>query len=583
MTTPTGDEHEALIQFLYQAPIGLVQTTRSGDITMMNPMATQLLIPLSPEGDLDNLFDVLRPLAPQLRQLVDDVTAVSGMVLDGLRIPMGAGMHARTLSLRLVKLSADTLMASVSDVSATVGREERRLAMQLDRASRIDPLTALPNRAAVLDQLAPLLAGPLPADAPGRHFALLLLNCDRFQRINDAYGRAVGDDILRRIAGRLGSLLRSQDTLESGIASPSTTARLGSDEFAVLLQGLNSADDALVVGHRLVHLLRRPYLSNQQQIDVSLSLGIVPDIHAHGHADDVLHDASIAMREAKRLGGGGQLALFEPAMRVRAALRGNMEAELRVALQEQQLRVVYQPLVDLADGHCSGVEALVRWQHPERGMVSPIEFIELAEETGLIHKLGEFVLVESVRQFAAWQLSLAGAAPRKLSVNLSRAQLTDPSLPDMVRRTLECTALDAGQLQLEVTETLAAQGEQAQQRLHALKALGVRLALDDFGTGFSSLSSLHLLPVDVVKIDRSFVSQAETSAHHRVLIQATISVADSLGMATVAEGIETTGQAAILARLGCQTGQGYLYSKPLDQEAATQWLIDRASGLPARP
>jgi EAL domain-containing protein (putative c-di-GMP-specific phosphodiesterase class I) len=244
---------------------------------------------------------------------------------------------------------------------------------------------------------------------------------------------------------------------------------------------------------------------------------------------------------------------------------------------------VYQPLVDLGNGRCTGVEALVRWRHPVRGLVSPVEFIELAEETGLIHGLGAFVLDTSCRQFAAWQRALGPAAPRKLSVNLSRAQLADPDLTAMVQRKLTRHALDAGQLQLEITESLAAQGDQVQQRLHVLKGLGVALALDDFGTGFSSLSSLHLLPVDVVKIDRSFVSQAETSAHHRVLIQATINVAASLGMATVAEGVETEGQAAILAQLGCQTGQGYLYSRPLELEAATQWLDERARSLPPAP
>ena len=575
MTTHQGDEYEALIQFLYQAPIGLIQTTRNGDVTMMNPMSAQLLMPLAPQRDLDNLFDILHALAPQLRGLVDGVTTVSGMVLDGLRISTGAGAHARTLSLRLLKLSETALMASVSDATAAVGREERRLARQLDKASRTDSLTAMPNRAVVLDRLTTMLSEPLPSGSPNEHFAVLFLNCDRFQRINDTYGRAAGDALLRRIAERLDSVLRPQDSLDSGFTRLPTTARLGSDEFAVVLEDLYSTDDARSVGQRLVDLLGQPYSVDGRQIDVSLSIGIVPGNRATGQADDVLHNASIAMREAKRA-GGGQLALFEPAMRERAALRGSLESELRLALDQHQLLVVYQPLVDLVDGRCTSVEALVRWQHPQRGLVSPIEFIGLAEETGLIHALGELVLNTACRQFAAWQQTLAQAAPHKLAVNLSRAQLTDDGVVDMVGRALSGSGMDAQRLKLEVTESLAAQGQQVQQRLHQLKALGISLALDDFGTGFSSLSSLHLLPVDVVKIDRSFVSQAETSTHHRVLIQATISVAASLGMGTVAEGIETAGQAAILTTLGCQTGQGYLYSRPLAADDATRWLIDWA-------
>ncbi|MCW5644732.1 MAG: EAL domain-containing protein [Rhodoferax sp.] len=580
MTAQQGEDYETLIQFLYQAPIGLIQTTRAGDISMMNPMAAQLLMPLAPQGDLDNLFDIFQGVAPQLRELVDAFTADSGMVLDGLRVATGTGAHACTVSLRLLKLRESALMASVTDVSAAVGREERRLALQLGEAARIDSLTAMANRAVVLDRLTYLLSDNRAAGVRDENFAVLFLNCDRFQRINDTYGRAAGDELLRRIAARLNSVLRPQDSLDSGFARPPTAARLGSDEFAVLLEDLYSVDDARSVGQRLVDLVGEPYRVDGRQIDVSVSVGIVPGNRAIGHADDVLHNASIAMREAK-LAGGGRWVLFEPAMRERAALRGSLEFELRQALDQQQLLVVYQPLVDLTDGRCTGVEALVRWQHPQRGMVSPVEFIGIAEETGLIHALGEFVLNTACRQFASWSLNLAGASPQQLAVNLSRAQLTDPDVVETVRKALSGSGLDARRLKLEVTESLAAQGDLVQQRLHDLKALGVSLALDDFGTGYSSLSSLHQLPVDVVKIDRFFVSQVETSAHHRVLIQATINVAASLGMGTVSEGIETEGQAAILMTLGCQTGQGYLYSRPLPADDATRWLIERDRQFPA--
>ena len=220
----------------------------------------------------------------------------------------------------------------------------------------------------------------------------------------------------------------------------------------------------------------------------------------------------------------------------------------------------------------AGVEALVRWQHPVRGVVGPLDFIGVAEQCGLICALGDFVLATACRQFVAWQRTLGARAPRLLAVNLSRAQLAQPGWVARVQALLHSTGMAPAQLQLEVTESLAAQDACVQDTLHALKALGLSLALDDFGTGYSSLASLHLLPVDVVKIDRSFVSQADSSAHHRVLIEATVRVAQSLGMATVAEGIETGAQATVVRQLGCDKGQGYLFSKPLAADAVAGWL-----------
>jgi EAL domain-containing protein (putative c-di-GMP-specific phosphodiesterase class I) len=263
-------------------------------------------------------------------------------------------------------------------------------------------------------------------------------------------------------------------------------------------------------------------------------------------------------------------------MRERAARRADIEADLRQALAEEQLYVVYQPVVGLRpDGEtdvAAGVEALVRWQHPLRGNVTPFEFIPVAEESGLICALGDFVLRRACHDFASWQRELGPHAPRLLAVNLSRAQLAEPGFPAVVREVLAQHGMAPSQLQLEVTESLAAQDAQVQQRLHELKAIGLTLALDDFGTGYSSLSSLHQLPVDTVKIDRSFVSQADTSNHHRVLIEATVKVAQSLGMNTVAEGIETEAQAAAVRAQQCAKGQGYLYSRPLASDALLEWL-----------
>jgi EAL domain-containing protein (putative c-di-GMP-specific phosphodiesterase class I) len=263
-------------------------------------------------------------------------------------------------------------------------------------------------------------------------------------------------------------------------------------------------------------------------------------------------------------------------MRERAAHRADIESDLRQALLHDQLFVVYQPVVGLrADGGTdlsAGVEALVRWQHPVRGVVPPIEFIQVAEESGLIGALGDFVLRRACSDFMGWQRELGENAPRLLAVNLSRAQLAQPDWPATVREVLDKNGMRPAQLQLEVTESLAAQDQQVQQRLHELKAIGITLALDDFGTGYSSLSSLHQLPVDTVKIDRSFVCQADTSQHHRVLIEATVKVAQSLGMNTVAEGIETEAQAAAVRDQQCAKGQGYLFSRPLSSGALLDWL-----------
>jgi EAL domain-containing protein (putative c-di-GMP-specific phosphodiesterase class I) len=315
------------------------------------------------------------------------------------------------------------------------------------------------------------------------------------------------------------------------------------------------------------------------QLHLSVSIGVVLRAQVTADADAVLQDASIAMVEAKRAGGARHV-VFEPSMQVRASRRGELEMDLRHALREEQLFVVYQPVVALqaaADAgstpaHSAGVEALVRWRHPTRGVVPPIEFIGVAEECGLIGVLGEFVLATACHQFAEWQRDLGGRAPRLLAVNLSRGQLSDPGLAAAVGRILESSGVAPARLQLEVTESLAAQDESVRSRLQELRTLGLTLALDDFGTGYSSLASLHQLPVGTVKIDRSFVSDAVASAHHRVLIEATIRVANSLGMGTVAEGIETAAQAALLRQLGCDKGQGYFFSKPLLAADLVQWL-----------
>jgi predicted signal transduction protein with EAL and GGDEF domain len=385
------------------------------------------------------------------------------------------------------------------------------------------------------------------------------------------------------VADRLRFALRQRSQVSRARPSEETAARIGGDEFVVFINNLRATDDVYAIARRLLSSLGKPYVIGLHQLHCSVSIGIVLRGGAAGDADVVLQDASIAMMEAKHAGGACYV-VFEPAMHERAARLGAMEADLRRAIAERELFLVYQPVVDLQTedlAGCAGVEALVRWQHPTWGVVPPFEFIGAAERCGLIGPIGEFVLDTACRQFVRWHERLGAHAPRTLAVNLSRAQLGPAGFIEAVGAILRSSGIAPGQLQLEVTESLAAQDEAVQMRLHELKALGLTLALDDFGTGFSSLASLHQLPVETVKIDRSFVIQADTSRHHQVLIEATILVTHSLGMTTVAEGIETAAQAAVVRRLGCEKGQGYFFSKPLPAAALEAWLVARTAARPS--
>ena len=457
--------------------------------------------------------------------------------------------------------------------------ERKRHEQQLQISAFSDTLTGLPNRAALLRQLAALVERQRGPEAAAGHFGLLFLDFDRFKQVNDCLGHAAGDELLRQIAQRL------QGALRSGGAMVCTAARLGGDEFVVLLDHLAQAGDATAVAERLLQVLAQPYLVLGQRVHSSASIGVITSAQSHDSPDSLLRDADTAMYEAKQ-GGRGRWVLFEPPMQQRVSDRASVEADLHSALEREELFVVYQPVLalDSRQGRhgCAGVEALARWRHPERGVMPPMQFVPVAEESGLISALGLFVLRTACQQFMRWQLDLGERAPALLAVNLSIAQLRRADLVAQVRQTLADCAMPAAALQLEVTESLAAQDPLAQSRLRELKALGVKLALDDFGTGYSSLACLHQLPVDTVKIDRSFIAEAERSPYHRALIEATVQVARTLRMVTVAEGVETAAQGELITALGCDRGQGYLYCKPLAAAALTAWLAARPSPVLAR-
>ncbi|EGJ11212.1 diguanylate cyclase/phosphodiesterase [Rubrivivax benzoatilyticus JA2 = ATCC BAA-35] len=455
---------------------------------------------------------------------------------------------------------------------ATDVTARRELGERLRLAASTDALTGLPNRAAAIQRLERAIDHA--RRNPGYGFALLFMDFDRFKQINDTLGHSEGDELLKQMARRIELALRPGDAVARA-GGEHTAARLGGDEFIVVLDGVCRVEDARAITDRLLRDLAEPYTINGRWVQSSVSIGVV--VAAAGAEsrtpDDLLRDADTAMYEAKRAGRDCCM-VFDPAMHERVSQQLQIENDLRRALPEGELFVVYQPIVALPGGRATGVEALVRWRHPTRGVLTPGGFIGVAEEVGLIDAIGEHVLRESCACFADWRARLGSRAPRQLNVNLSRAQLRSPALPELVGAILAEHGLPPQVLQLEVTESLAAQDEVVQATLRQLKQLGVRLALDDFGTGYSSLACLHLLPVDTVKIDRSFIAHAETIEYHRVLIEATIRVAQSLDMATVAEGIETAGQAALMTRLRCDYGQGWLYGRPLEAAALERRIAE---------
>ncbi|HNU11990.1 MAG TPA: EAL domain-containing protein [Rubrivivax sp.] len=458
----------------------------------------------------------------------------------------------------------DGVVACYVDVT-----ERRRLLEQLRDSAMHDALTRLPNRSVVLERIQRAIEHRRRHPAYG--FAVLFMDVDRFKQVNDTLGHAAGDELLCQVAVRVVETLRPGDAIARVGSQLRTAARIGGDEFVIVLEGIRHVDESCTIADRLLRALAQPYRIGSHQVHVSVSIGIVGADHAGGDAGEVLRDCDTAMYEAKRA-GRNRYAVFEPSMHERLRLALELESELRQALARNEIDVAFQPIVELQGRRLVGVEALARWRHPERGDIPPSQFIALAEECGLIDALGSQVLAKSCAQFTAWQQRWGEHAPSLLAVNLSRAQLRQPGLVPEVQAILQVSGMRPEQLQLEVTESFAAQDVQVQVTLRALKAAGVRLALDDFGTGYSSLACLHQLPVDTVKIDRSFVAHAREVEYHRVLIAATIRVARTLGMVTVAEGIESEDQAELMTSLECDRGQGWLFGRPMKAEALERWI-----------
>jgi diguanylate cyclase (GGDEF)-like protein/PAS domain S-box-containing protein len=427
--------------------------------------------------------------------------------------------------------------------------DRKRMEVELERLALYDPLTGLPNRALFGDRLRHVLARRGRDSATAVYF----LDLDRFKRINDSLGHGAGDEVLREVAERLSAVVRPEDTV----------ARFGGDEFTVLCESVGGVLEAVSIADRLQRPLRQSLRAAGAELRLSASIGVaLVEADDNGDGQHLIEDADAAMYRAKER-GGARTELFDSAMRDNAVRAMRIEQELQRALEQGELRVFYQPGVDLATGQVVGAEALVRWEHPHRGLIVPDRFLSVAEETGLIVPLGMWVMSETCQHLAEWQ-SRPETAHLHLSVNLSARELTHPDLVSSVLGCVRESGVDPHSLTIEVTESTAmADGDTGFRALRDLNSEGIRVAIDDFGTGYSSLEQLRRMPVDIVKVDRSFVSGMSADSTDREIVAAVVGMGRALKLCVVAEGIETPEQAEALRELGCDIGQGYLYAKPL--------------------
>jgi diguanylate cyclase (GGDEF)-like protein/PAS domain S-box-containing protein len=439
------------------------------------------------------------------------------------------------------------IMLTSRDIS-----EDWLLEEQLARRAFEDALTGLPNKALLMDRLTHALtrAG---RDADPRMVALLSLDLDNLQAINDSLGHTAGDRLISQVAERIKASVREADTV----------ARTGGDEFAVVLEDVANMGEAVRMAERVTDRLQVPFDLDRRRVSMTASIGIALGSPGNAHAGELVNNADTAMYYAKS-SKKVRYAVFESSMNSRAWRKLEMEAELRSAVERDEFVLYYQPVLELGTGKLTGVEALVRWQHPERGLIPPGEFIPLAEETGLVVPIGRWVLREACRQVGAWQAETADDPALVLSVNLSVRQFAHPELITDTYQALQESGLSARDLELDITEAIALDHSEATVTgLRGLKDLGVRLAIDDFGTGYSALNYLKRYPVDTLKIDRSFIRGLGTDPEDMAIVHAVIAFARILKLHVIAEGIETPEQLAQLRALGCERGQGYYFSRPL--------------------
>jgi diguanylate cyclase (GGDEF)-like protein len=471
-------------------------------------------------------------------------------------------VHCRGIVTRDAQGKGVRITGSLTDISARKDLESR-----LRQEAQFDTLTALPNRSYAIDLLRRAIARSKRTGV--YRFAVLFLDCDRFKVVNDSLGHHAGDVLLQGVTQRLNRAVRTGDVV----------ARLGGDEFVVILEDAHDEPEAVTVAERIQQALALPFLIENRELVVSVSIGIAmgqPDLDG---PEDYLRDADVAMYRAKAR-GRARYEVFRPDMRVRAQRQMALETDLRLALDRGELTVAYQPVWELESGRIAGFEALARWLHPQHGVLQPADFIPIAEETGLILRLGEWVLREAARTLAAWNAGLPPSAHVWMSVNMAARQLVHPSLVATVKQVLLDTDIPPDRLKLEITESMIlADAVAAVSALEQLKALGVRLLMDDFGTGHASLSYLHRLPIATIKIDRYFVGRIDVDQECYEIVRTILNLSRSLRMDVVAEGVENERQMHLLRDLGCQMVQGFLLAHPLVEAEACGALARDRAGL----
>jgi diguanylate cyclase (GGDEF)-like protein len=569
MPQPLSSQSELYLAVLSQLSEAIVVIDQAGELVFCNPAAEALL----PEG---------------LGGLIDPTNTNTYRVLDHNQRPLAAaelplsralaGQHLTNEELLLVRESPlchrwltvtsgpytgpgeGYSLLTLRDISDAKQREAALIAQAFH-----DALTGLPNRHLFMDRLSHALA--LAQEHPDGLMALLFIDLNRFKVINDNLGHRVGDDLLIEVGSRL----------QTVVPPNSTIARLGGDEFAVLVEDIATSSSAIDLAEQLYGAISQPFLLLSQDVYISASIGIALGPATYQSAEEWLRDADVAMYQIKDK-PNQVWHVFDSSLRVQQNLRLQTEIDLRQALARGELRLHYQPIVTISNQEICGFEALVRWQHPTRGLLPPGKFIDIAEATGLIIPLGWWVMAEACRQMQVWTATYPTMANFTVSVNMSSKQFSEQNLAQKIQQILDETGFDAHRFKIEITEgVLIDHSDTIIQTLEQIKAMGIKLLVDDFGTGYSSLSYLHRFPFDCLKIDRSFIENADQDFEKLEILQSVVRLAWNLGLDVVAEGIETPRHHAQLKALRCELGQGYLFSRPLAPEAVEAMIMEKSA------
>jgi diguanylate cyclase (GGDEF)-like protein/PAS domain S-box-containing protein len=550
-------EPDALFRAAFDHAAGMALVGTDGRWLTVNQSLCQTLGYAESELRLGSFQDVIFPddvgsFQTQVRKLLDG--KISSYQVEQRYVHKRGHVVWGLLNMSMVRTVENTpayLVFQIQDITDRKQTEER-----LVHDVFHDALTGLPNRALFMDRLK--RAAERARRRKDNSFAVMFLDLDQFKLINDSLGHMFGDQLLIEVARRLTAALRTTDTV----------ARIGGDEFTILLEDLNSQDESLRIVERLQADLSRPFKLGNKEVPVTASIGIAPHRTDYKQIDEIVHDADAAMYQAKTAGKARYVLHVEDVVAPPSKMH-QIEAEIALAVDRNQLSLHYQPIVSLENGSLLGFEALARWQHPQKGMISPVDFIPVAEANGSIVEIGLWVLREACWQLRRWLDECPAGRTLTMSVNLSARQFMQPDLIDQIINILQETNLDPTLLKLEITESVVIENiGSACGTLQQLRALGIELSIDDFGTGYSSLSYLHRLPFNTLKIDRSFVTSMVESDDHAEIVRTVVTLAQKLGMKIIAEGVETMEQLVQLRRLNCEAGQGFLFSKPVDADTA---------------